>query len=195
MLRLLPLLGFGLLLAGCGPRLIVEKMPGVQLPGEGTYAWGKGNERIPGDNNPRVDNDIASRLIHQAVDNGLAKRGYRQTTDAPAWAVHYHAGIERKSEVIREPTLPHIPRVICTDRQCVDVWDWGYWGPPEYSTRTIEYHEGTLIIDIHDARSNQLVWRGILSDQVNIEKAVNPEKLQSAVDRLLRELPENNNRH
>ena len=55
---------------------------------------------------------------------------------------------------------------------------WGYYGygmsgPISTTTRVIEYEEGTLVVDIWDASSSELVWRGsvtrVFSD--NMQKA------------------------
>jgi hypothetical protein len=39
----------------------------------------------------------------------------------------------------------------------------GIGGPISTTTRVVEYEEGTLVVDIWDARSKQLVWRGTAS--------------------------------
>ncbi|MFN3587729.1 MAG: DUF4136 domain-containing protein [Moraxellaceae bacterium] len=185
---LLPLLA--LLLAGCGPRLMVEQAPGAGLPGPATYAWSQARDRIAGEDHPRVANDITAELLRQAIDQGLATRGWRPQENA-AWHVHYHAGIEKRTEQVTEPARPRLPRLVCAapGHHCYETWDWGYWGPPEMNTRTITYHEGTLVIDIHDAGSGKLVWRGTLSNEIDLRSAIDPVRLQKAVDKLLLQLP------
>ena len=179
-----------LILTGCSPRLMVEQDPGAKLPGAGSYAWGAATDHIPGDQNPRVNNDIIAGKVQFAIDRGLARRGYVLTPKADAvWLVHYHAGVEKKTEVITEPVLPVGPRIICTSFRCDTVYGWGFYGPPEVVTRIVTFHEGTLLIDIHDAKTGKLAWRGTLSDEVNVNKALDQETLQTAIDRLLKSLP------
>jgi hypothetical protein len=57
-------------------------------------------------------------------------------------------------------------------------------GPVSTTTRVNEYQIGTLIVDVWDAASKELVWRGVVSDTVpdNVEKA---EKL---IDKALTKL-------
>ena len=54
-----------------------------------------------------------------------------------------------------------------------------------------EYDEGTLIIDIVDAGSNELVWRGAAQGEVNL--AASPQereqRAQDAVQRILEDFP------
>jgi hypothetical protein len=77
---------------------------------------------------------------------------------------------------------------------------WGYYGygyggygrvgPVSTTTRVVEYETGTLIVDIVDARSDELIWRGTVSDisisnkpskmQKNITKAIERMAKQSA---------------
>jgi hypothetical protein len=55
---------------------------------------------------------------------------------------------------------------------------WGYYGygmagPVSTTTRVHEYQVGTLVVDIWDPSSKELVWRGAVSDTVpsSVEKA------------------------
>jgi len=75
---------------------------------------------------------------------------------------------------------------------------WGYYGygaygrvgPVSTTTRVVEYETGTLVVDIVDARTDELIWRGIVSDiaisdkpakmQKNITKAIERMAKQSA---------------
>ncbi len=54
-----------------------------------------------------------------------------------------------------------------------DYYGYGYGGPV-FSTSTVhEYEEGTLVVDIWDAASQELVWRGTVTRvfSQNVEKA------------------------
>lgn len=179
------------LLTGCGPRVMVEQATGSQLPGAGTYAWGTATDHIAGEQNPRVNNDIIADKVQHAIVTGLGRRGYQQVSKSDAaWLVHYHAGLETQTQTITETTPPVAPRVVCGAYRCSTIYDWGFYGPPEAVTRTVTFHEGTLLLDIHDARTGKLVWRGTLSDEVNVNKPLSQSALQKAIDKLLEKLPE-----
>ncbi len=185
---LLPLTA--LLLSACGPQLVVEQDPSAQLPGPGTYAWGVATDHLPGEDNPRINNDIIASKVQTALDSGLAKRGYQPAERGQAaWLVHYHVGLEKQTQLVTEPVYPAAPRVVCGPYACSSAYGWGFYGPPEAVTRTVTFNEGTLILDIHDAQTNKLVWRGTVSDDVNVNKPLNPVRLQQAVDKLLLKLP------
>lgn len=178
------------LLAGCGPRVMVEQATGVQLPGAGTYALGMATDHIAGEQSPRVNSDIIAEKVQHAIATGLDRRGYQQVEKSEAaWLVHYHAGLEKQSQTTTETSHPVAPRVVCGAYRCTTVYDWGFYGPPEAITHTITFHEGTLLLDIHDAKTSKLVWRGTLSGEVNVNKPLNQSTLQQAIDKLLKKLP------
>jgi hypothetical protein len=68
-------------------------------------------------------------------------------------------------------------------------WGYGYWGGFNYGyTEVRSYKKGTLVLDIVDARTHQLVWVGTLEREV---QSVNPsgKKVRKAVSKLLKNFP------
>ena len=59
-----------------------------------------------------------------------------------------------------------------------------WWGwPAGYDVWAVPYTESTIIVDVIDAHTNQLVWRGYDSDTLNTK---DPDKaLSKAVDSVL----------
>ena len=58
--------------------------------------------------------------------------------------------------------------------------------PRGYDVWAIPYTRSTVIVDVIDARTNQLVWRGYDTDTLNADK---PDKtLTKAVDNVLERL-------
>ena len=47
---------------------------------------------------------------------------------------------------------------------------WGGWGP-DFDVWNIPYTQSTLVVDIIDAHTNMLVWRGYDTDQIDVNKA------------------------
>ena len=63
----------------------------------------------------------------------------------------------------------------------------GYWGSPyggSYTTSVSTYTKGTLVIDIWDAKREQMVWRGIATDVL----PSSPSKRQKLLDKVLNEM-------
>lgn len=122
-------------------------------------------------------NTLLDQRIRRAVDEQLAQKGLKQDTSSPDLIVVYHTGVEDK----------------------VNVTDWGYtygsyyWGWGGRAIDVYQYQEGTLIIDLIDASTEMLVWRGwatkTLEDNPSPEQVDNT--INSVVEKILRDYPPN----
>jgi len=155
--------------------------PGADFSGYRSWYW------LPpspsGD--PRIDNDLVNARIRRAVEQSLAARGYAKTSTGEGdFGIGYHGFIQGKVDV----------RTI--DRYYGYGPGWGrygayYPGPVATETYVDQYDEATLIVDIVDNSSRQLVWRGSTSARVRDEES--PEKREArtreAVDAILAKFP------
>jgi len=139
-----------------------------------TFQWGPADALPTGD--PRLDkNPFFQDHMMGAVEKQLAALGYEQATTAPPdLLVHYHANISNRIDVNR---IDH------TYGYCYDV---------DCSTRVIQYEAGTLVIDVVDAQSQRVVWRGWA--QTDVEGVIgHPDRLtrmiNQAVKRMLAGFP------
>ncbi len=68
-------------------------------------------------------------------------------------------------------------------------WGYGYWRGFNYGyTEVRSYPEGTLVLDIVDARNRKLMWIGILQKEV---RSTNPpgKQIRKSVKKLLKSFP------
>ena len=127
----------------------------------------------------------ANPLLHSRIMNGieyyLTLAGWQEADDAPTVYVTYHAST--KEEVV------------------VDTSHYGYGYPgawPYYgaaysygayaasSTTTVRtYEKGTLIVDVWDAATKKLVWRGTAP---GITVTDDPQKMGKKVDKALKSM-------
>jgi hypothetical protein len=128
----------------------------------------------------RIENDLVRARVRSAVERALAAKGYAQApTGEGDLGVGWHAAIEGRIDV-----------------RSVDHF-YGYgrrWGPyGGMATETIvrEYEEGSLILDMVDSRSGQLVWWGSAQAEVraNLEPHERSKRTQEAVDCILAQFP------
>ena len=148
---------------------------GLDLSRYQTFNWGPADALPTGD--PRLDkNPFFKDRLQGAVEKGLRARGFELTAiDAPAdLLVHYHANIAKRINVNHvEGAYGYCSQAVC---------------PPEVE----EYEAGTLVLDIIDAHTNRLIWRGwaqnsvedLLNDPERMANAIN-----AAVERMLLRLP------
>ena len=165
-----------LLALACAPvRVSYDFDPAEDFSGYRTFTWLPVPQQPTGDY--RVDNPLLDGRIRAAVERNLTARGFRKVEDrAPDFYVAYHLNIEQKIDV----------RTV--NRGYVDYY--GYYSSwPE--TRVTQYDEGTLILDVANARRKQLVWRGIGVGRVRQHST--PEQttkdVNEAVDLVLAKFP------
>ena len=118
-------------------------------------------------NDPLAVNPINERRVHGALETELVAHGYTLDTGGkPDFLVAYHAATRNR----------------------VGLHEWGY-GPGRWGNRRIdvnEFTEGTLVVDLVDAPSKQLVWRGSATGTIEPKEA--EKKINKAVAKLMEQL-------
>ena len=135
-----------------------------------TYQWAPADSQAIGD--PRLDNNEFFRERIQAqVDRRLGDRGFEKTTAArPDLLVHYHASVAQEIN----PNGVDQPNIACEDCE------------------PYVYDAGTIVVDLVDAHTSRLVWRGwaegsidgAIDDQTFME-----HRIDEAVARIMERLP------
>lgn len=144
------------------------------------YQWLPGKATIPG-RDERYSDLLDSRL-RAAVDRELATKGYPKAGTKPDFLVTYHLALEDKIDV----------RVI---NDYYGGYGYrGYYGAAGWSvprTETYQYRIGTLIVDVIDAASSKLVWRGTVEGEADVYKdpKKREERLNEAVQKVLAKFP------
>jgi hypothetical protein len=138
------------------------------------YSW------LPAPENRRRDsNQLVSKRIMAVTDEALSKKGYeRATSSAPDFLVGWHGAVDTKLQYNTVNTYYG--------------YGWGYWGGVGTSqTYATKYHEGSLIIDIVDAKTNELVWRGVAQAEVypKSDPDYRNRQIESAINKILSQFP------
>jgi len=66
---------------------------------------------------------------------------------------------------------------------------WGGGGMGTATTSASEYTEGTLVVDIYEAKTKQLMWRGIAQGELKDTPEKREKQLQKASDKLFKDFP------
>lgn len=125
--------------------------------------------------------------IHVVVNAELAKRYHAVSVDSmPDFLVSYHVIMEEKLD----------------PRSYDDLYGYGFWGRGYRYPSPLFYHapldgglrvynQGSLIIDMIDAKTQQPIWRGVSEKRLN--KGLTPQEqrhiLSSAVLEVLSQFP------
>ena len=155
MLRLCGVFLTTVVLNACGAIPVsTDFNPEWQMPASPSYAWMK---RPSNKLDPMVDNDLVEARVHRAVDEQLAAKGFALAASEGAAnvLVTYHIGEEEKLDINSfHSSYGYYP--------C-----WHCWGPRYDSDIWVsQYTEGKLVIDIVDAQTKKLVWRGAAERRV-----------------------------
>lgn len=114
-------------------------------------------------------NTLTDDRIKTGIDTQLRNKGYTKAGQKNANIyVLFHTNVQNKTKIIQ-------------DYQYVGITPYryglgyGYGGMMAVPvTRTYNYDEGKLIIDILDAKDKKIVWRGVATDSLKDHKT--PEK-------------------
>src|ERR1700692_3000098 len=69
-------------------------------------------------------------------------------------------------------------------------WRWGgFGGMGEATTTEQDYKEGTLVVDMYDAKTKQLIWRGSAEDTLSDKEAKNEKNLDKGVAKMFKGFP------
>jgi hypothetical protein len=71
-------------------------------------------------------------------------------------------------------------------------WGWrgmGGMGMASSQTTTRTYTVGTLVVDIYDAKTKQLIWRGTASDEVKAKQEQREKQVSKASEKLFKKFP------
>jgi hypothetical protein len=125
---------------------------------------------------PRLaNNTLFEARVHAAIALELALRGVTRQAEGPALVVHHHASVRDRVEVYE------------ADREA------GF-GDPELGegTQVVQYEEGMFLVDVADAETRDLLWRGWA--RFDIGRAMNDprtmaETIDEAVTRMFERYP------
>jgi hypothetical protein len=144
-----------------------------------SFAWIDADPLIaPAGEGQRVS-PLNRRRIVEAIESQLAAKGFRRVADAPDadFVLSYTVGARDRIDVQSYPV------------RFRGAWNWG-WGYVGRDADVSTYREGTLAIDVFDARTNQPVWHGWATKRIterDVENAA--EQIPIAVAAILAKFP------
>ncbi|MGV3538296.1 MAG: DUF4136 domain-containing protein [Rufibacter sp.] len=150
-----------------------------------TWSWYQDQPIAKSDSSRRYSTFLDKR-IKTAVENEMARRGFKKASSRD----------QADMLLAYDLTIGNVQRVR-PDYISVPMIGYGYYYGYRYAyrynrlydnTTVQQYQEGTLILDIVDAQTNELVWRGT-SETTGSERSLNQEKVQEIVTHILAKFP------
>jgi hypothetical protein len=164
-----------LVLGACHPvqvRTVVA--PGADFSNRKTFHLMTPKPRVNAqrsESDPVLVNSITYQRMRQAVQADLEQKGYSYTDQGQSMSIAIYASAKDKLDV--------------------RTWDYGYgwrrW--PRERTEVYQYTQGTVIIDVVDPASKELLWRGQGRAEVSDDPTKYSEELDKASNKILAKFP------
>jgi hypothetical protein len=159
------LVAASVMLPGCNPTYISHDYDyDADFSQYQTFAWYEQTTMTEGTPRNVQESGLFEARIKRAVNEGMTGKGLRRVESDPDLLMVYHIGVQDITEIRTTGT--------------------GYgW---DRNTRADQFQEGTFILDMLDAGTKRLVWRGIAEGV--IDENPTPEKLEKEVNDMVKRL-------
>lgn len=180
-MRTAPLLAaVAVLLAACTPvRVTTTVAPDARLGSYRTFRVLNVPARRAGlaavVNDPMLENSVSSHALREHLANAFGARGYTVDLANPDFTVAYYAS--RRGELD------------------VTAWDYGYrgrWGGWRGDDRVVQvrpFVEGTVIVDVVNPKTHELVWRGRGVSDISDDPETYAQNLNRTVKDIVAKFP------
>jgi hypothetical protein len=133
---------------------------------------------VSDNNDPMLSNSISNQALRQDLTMDFQAKGYTLTNDSPSFAVAYYASAQQKLDVTN--------------------WDYGYqywgyhrfWRGYDQPVETVQqYTQGTVVVDVIDPTTKELLWRGQGKADVSQDPAAYTAELAKTVQAIVAKFP------
>lgn len=180
----------GILFAGCGPKVDTNKRTAKSLSSFDSYAFLPNQDTIQ---TSRFDNEQVNEIVIDEIRQNMQELNYRLDRNEPDLLVYYHLMLDEEMAVNANPVYTNY-----------SYYRPGFYVGPYYrnyaysnyftvpriagsAVQQIPYKEGTIVIDLINRRTNEIVWRGRAEDVItpgNLD-----EEVRTYVDAIFDRLP------
>jgi hypothetical protein len=130
-----------------------------------TYAWGSNNTN-------QIQNSILAQVAQQDIDTALQGKGLQKVPESqkPDLILTANGGMKQQTSYT--------------------AWGMRGIGGGMGGITPQQNVEGTLIIDLYDAKTQSLVWRGIGQDTLSNNGNKNQQIVQKAIQKMFKQWPQ-----
>ncbi|HEY2432255.1 MAG TPA: DUF4136 domain-containing protein [Vicinamibacterales bacterium] len=132
-----------------------------------------------------VGQQLIDDRIVAAIDDAMKAKGFTKATSNPDVFVVYHVAFDKQKDISTFSSG-------YGGGYGAYGWGWGGgWAGGTTTTQVRDILNGTMVIDMADAKKNQIVWRGMGTKEVDTK--AKPEKrdksIKKAVDKIFKNYP------
>ena len=174
----------------CSVSTHVETAAGVNFNNYKTFGWVTSNGEKTGD---RADNDVVDNNIKNDISKQLENKGWKETNQNPDVELDYNVIVQKKISHVTEPVYnyPYTHYYYgWRHRMGYIYYPYDLMG---YHTYNVPFRQGTLTVNMLDAKTNKLIWQGSAKADVN-SKNVTTQEMQHDVTSIFKkfDLPKTN---
>jgi hypothetical protein len=175
---------------GCGPKVDTNKRTAQSLDSFESYAFLPNQDTIQ---TSSYDNAQVNEIVIDEIRQNMDDLNYRLDRNQPDLLVYYHLMLDEEMSVNANPVYTNY-----------SYYRPGFYVGPYYrnyaynnyftvpriagnSVQQVPYKEGTIVIDLINRRTNEIVWRGRAEDVItpgNLD-----EELRAYVNAIFERLP------
>ncbi|MEK6478308.1 DUF4136 domain-containing protein [Catalinimonas sp. 4WD22] len=188
--QLIPILGIiSILFTQCGPTVQTNKTASVDLSKFDTYAYLPNSDTV---DYTRLQEELVEEKTMEAINTQMQEVGYNVNKDNPDLLIKTHIMFDQEENVVADP-------IYTSYNYYYPGYSVGYTSPYYYTGYTnvnrvagydideVEYTEGTMAVDIINAETNEIVWRGWAEETISPDNF--EEDLKSYVEEIFDEYP------
>jgi hypothetical protein len=151
--------------AAFAQKVTTDSDPAAPFATYKTYAWTKGTPS---------PNPLGEKRIQDGVNAKMTAAGFKLVAENPDVVVATHAVAKEEKELVTMGMGGY--------------GRWGYGGGTG-TTSVNTYMVGTLAVDMYDAKTKNLVWRGIATDTLSDKPEKNADKVEKSLEKMFKEYP------
>src|ERR1700734_120486 len=129
-----------------------------------TYAWGSNNKN-------QIQNSILAQVAQQDIDTAMQGKGFTKVTEA------------------QNPDLILLASGGMKQQTSYSAWGMRGIGGGMGGITPQQNIEATLIVDLYNAKTQSLIWRGIGQDTLSNNGNKNQQIVQSAINKMFKQWP------
>jgi hypothetical protein len=147
-----------------GQQVSVNYNHSQSFSGFHTYAWASNNAN-------QVQNSILAQVAQQDIDTAMQGKGLQKVQES------------------QNPDLILLASGGMRQQTSYSAWGMRGIGGGMGGITPQQNVEATLIVDLHDAKSQSLIWRGIAQDTLSNNGDKNQKMVQSGISKMFKQWP------
>src|SRR5277367_4600926 len=149
-----------------GQQVSVNYNHSESFSGYHTYTWASNNAN-------QIQNSILAQVAQQDIDTAMQGKGFQKVSES------------------QKPDLILLASGGMRQETSYSAWGMRGIGGGMGGITPQQNVEATLIVDLHDTKTQSLVWRGIGQDTLSNNGNKNQQIVQNAVNKMFKQWPKN----